>query len=117
MFPFPLTKFFFFAYFQINSYLLTDPKQRKIIICESPLAPVRVKQVVAKVLFQNFQVFKSLNYPFAMPLFIRLLIITLNSKVPSISWAPLHLLALLTTGLTTGLVVDCGNLETTVLPV
>ncbi|RUS20977.1 hypothetical protein BC937DRAFT_93948 [Endogone sp. FLAS-F59071] len=73
-------------------YLLTDPKQRKIIICESPLAPVCVKQVVAKVLFQNFQ-------------------------VPSISWAPLHLLALLTTGLTTGLVVDCGNLETTVLPI
>ncbi|RUP46508.1 actin-domain-containing protein [Jimgerdemannia flammicorona] len=73
-------------------YLLTDPKQRKIIICESPLAPVCVKQVVAKVLFQNFQ-------------------------VPSISWAPLHLLALLTTGLTTGLVVDCGNLESTVLPI
>lgn len=38
-------------------------------------------------------------------------------QVPSISFVPIHLMALLTTGLTTGLVIDVGNLETTVLPV
>lgn len=38
-------------------------------------------------------------------------------QVPSISFVPIHLMALLTTGLTTGLVIDVGNLETSVLPV
>ncbi|KAI9491639.1 actin family [Zychaea mexicana] len=72
--------------------LLTDPKSRKVIICESPLAPVALKRIIADLLFQYFQ-------------------------VPSISFVPIHLMALLTTGTTTGLVVDCGNLETTVLPI
>ncbi|CAG8471462.1 7505_t:CDS:2 [Ambispora leptoticha] len=72
-------------------YLLTDPKQRKVILCESPMMPLKLKQLIAKVLFENLQ-------------------------VPSISFAPSHMLALLTTGCTTGLVVDCGHLETTVMP-
>ncbi|CAO3608559.1 unnamed protein product [Mucor hiemalis] len=38
-------------------------------------------------------------------------------QVPSISFVPIHLMALLTTGLTTGLVIDVGNLETSVLPI
>ncbi|CEI96780.1 hypothetical protein RMCBS344292_10934 [Rhizopus microsporus] len=72
--------------------LLTDPKTRKVIICESPLAPIAIKQVIAKLLFDHF-------------------------LVPSISFVPVHLMALFTTGLTTGLIVDCGNLETSVLPI
>ncbi|GAA5801446.1 actin family [Helicostylum pulchrum] len=72
--------------------LLTDPKSRKVIICESPLAPVVLKQMIARLLFDYFQ-------------------------VPSISFVPIHLMALLTTGLTTGLVIDVGNLETSVLPI
>ncbi|CAG8433384.1 8109_t:CDS:10 [Ambispora gerdemannii] len=72
-------------------YLLTDPKQRKVVLCESPMMPLKLKQLIAKVLFENLQ-------------------------VPSISFAPSHMLALLTTGCTTGLVVDCGHLETTVMP-
>ncbi|KAF9427042.1 hypothetical protein BGZ94_005570 [Podila epigama] len=75
-----------------NSYLLTDPKQRKVIICESPLAPIALKQTIAKVLFDKLQ-------------------------VPSVSFTPSHLLALLTTGTATGLVIDCGHLETSVLPI
>lgn len=63
-----------------------------MIICESPLAPVILKQMIARLLFDYFQ-------------------------VPSISFVPIHLMALLTTGLTTGLVIDVGNLETSVLPV
>ncbi|CAI2163264.1 6545_t:CDS:2 [Funneliformis geosporum] len=72
-------------------YLLTDPKQRKVVLCESPMLPLKLKQLIAKVLFENLQ-------------------------VPSISFAPSHMLALLTTGCTTGLVIDVGHLETTVLP-
>lgn len=63
-----------------------------MIICESPLAPVVLKQMIAKLLFDYFQ-------------------------VPSISFVPIHLMALLTTGITTGLIIDVGNLETSVLPV
>lgn len=73
-------------------YLLADPKQRKVIICESPLTPTILKQTIAQVLFKHLQ-------------------------VPSISFLPTHLLALLTTAKDTGLVIDCGHLETTVLPI
>lgn len=72
--------------------LLTDPKSSKVIVLESPLLPICIKQSIAKVLFQKLQ-------------------------VPSISFTPSHLLALLTIGQTTGLVIDCGHLEMTVLPV
>ncbi|KAI0789908.1 actin-domain-containing protein [Abortiporus biennis] len=72
--------------------LLTDPKSRKVIICEHPLLPLHVKECIARILFNNLQ-------------------------VPSISFASSHLLALFASGNITGLVLDCGHLETTVLPI
>lgn len=39
------------------------------------------------------------------------------TKVPSISFAPCHLLSLLAVGRMSGLVLDTGHLESTVLPV
>ncbi|KAI0047984.1 fungal-specific actin related protein [Auriscalpium vulgare] len=72
--------------------LLTDPKSRKVIIVEHPLLPLYVKEMLAKILFGNLQ-------------------------APSISFASSHLLALLSVGRITGLVLDCGNLESTVLPI
>ncbi|KAI9445463.1 actin-domain-containing protein [Lactarius indigo] len=72
--------------------LLTDPKSRKVIIIEHPLLPVYVKDIFAKILFENLQ-------------------------VPSISFASSHLLALLSVGRITGLVLDCGDLESTALPI
>ncbi|KAI0005460.1 actin-domain-containing protein [Russula compacta] len=72
--------------------LLTDPKSRKIIIVEHALLPVYVKEILAKVLFENLQ-------------------------VPSISFASSHVLALLSAGRMTGLVLDCGELESTALPI
>jgi actin-related protein 10 len=39
-----------------GSKLLVDPKARKIIIVEHPLLPLCVKNMFAKVLFQNLQV-------------------------------------------------------------
>ncbi|KAG0309836.1 hypothetical protein BGZ98_005376 [Dissophora globulifera] len=84
-----LSEYLYDVYFK---HLLTDPKQRKVIVCESPLAPIALKQTIAKVLFEKLQ-------------------------APSVSFTNSHLLALLTTGTTTGLVIDCGHLETSVLPI
>lgn len=39
-----------------TSSLLTDPKSRKVIIIEHPLLPVYVKDIFAKILFENLQV-------------------------------------------------------------
>ncbi|CDO68469.1 hypothetical protein BN946_scf184754.g3 [Trametes cinnabarina] len=75
-----------------HNSLLTDPKSRKVILVEHPLLPIHIKEIIARVLFNNLQ-------------------------VPSISFASSHLLALLAAGRVTGLVLDCGHLETTVLPV
>ncbi|EIW57670.1 actin-domain-containing protein [Trametes versicolor FP-101664 SS1] len=75
-----------------HNSLLTDPKSRKVILVEHPLLPLHIKEIIARVLFNNLQ-------------------------VPSISFASSHLLALLAAGRVTGLVLDCGHLETTVLPV
>lgn len=79
----------FRMYYQL---LLTDPRQRKVIVCERPLWPMPIKKLLVRLLFEQFQ-------------------------VPSISFAPSHLLSLMTTGTTNGLVIDCGYLESTVLPV
>lgn len=40
-----------------------------------------------------------------------------NLQVPSISFASSHLLSLVAVGRITGLVLDCGNLESVALPV
>ncbi|KZT57651.1 actin-like ATPase domain-containing protein [Calocera cornea HHB12733] len=72
--------------------LMVDPKGRKIIVAENPMLPVCIKEMMARILFKNLQ-------------------------VPSVSFAPSGLLALLASGRTTGLVVDIGHLETTILPI
>ncbi|KAJ7592903.1 actin-domain-containing protein [Mycena floridula] len=72
--------------------LLTDPKARKVILVEHPLLPIYVKEMIAKILFDNLQ-------------------------VPSVSFASSHLLSLLSVGRITGLVVDCGHLESVALPI
>ncbi|KAK0236074.1 actin family [Armillaria nabsnona] len=72
--------------------LLTDPKARKVILVEHPLLPLYIKDVIAQILFDNLQ-------------------------VPSISFASSHLLSLFTVGRITGLVIDCGHLESVVLPI
>ncbi|KAH7927403.1 fungal-specific actin related protein [Leucogyrophana mollusca] len=72
--------------------LLTDPKSRKVILVEHPLLPIYIKDMIARILFNNLQ-------------------------VPSISFASSHLLSLLSVGRITGLVLDSGHLESTVLPI
>ncbi|KAI8050611.1 actin-domain-containing protein [Syncephalis plumigaleata] len=73
-------------------YLLTEPRQRKVLICEPPLMPIKIKEMLARILFEHF-------------------------LVPSISFVPSGLLAIMTAGVTTGLVIDSGHWETTVVPV
>ena len=36
--------------------LLTDPKSRKVILIEHPLLPLHIKDVFARILFNNLQV-------------------------------------------------------------
>ena len=41
----------------------------------------------------------------------------ISVQVPSVLFAPCHLMAIFTLGIQTGLVVDCGYNETVVLPI
>lgn len=72
--------------------LLIDPRTRKVIIVENPLLSTRIKEMIARILFDNLQ-------------------------VPSLSFASAPVLALMAAGRLSGLVVDVGHLETTVTPV
>jgi actin-related protein 10 len=63
-----------------------------VIIVEHPLLPVYIKEMLARILFENL-------------------------LVPSVSFAPSGLLSLVSVGRSTGIVVDCGHLETCVVPV
>ncbi|KAF8340324.1 actin family [Cantharellus anzutake] len=72
--------------------LLTDPRSRKVILVEHPMLQLAVKEALAQVMFENLQ-------------------------IPSISFAPSHVLAMMAAGRLTGLVLDCGYLESTVVPI
>ncbi len=84
-----LREFLHVIYFK---YLLVNPKERKVVICESVLCPVKFRNTLAKVLFGCFD-------------------------VVSVLFAPGHLLALFTLGIPSALVVDCGYSESLVLPI
>lgn len=73
-------------------YLLIDSKARKVIVAEGTLTPYRIKEAFCRVLFTYFQ-------------------------VPTVTFLNSHVLALVSTGLRTGLVIDIGWHETRILPV
>ncbi|SPC64082.1 related to ACT1 - Actin [Ustilago sp. UG-2017b] len=75
-----------------TQHLMVDPKQRKVLVVENPMLPTSVKEMICKVLFDNLQ-------------------------VPSVSFVPAPLLSLLAVGRITGLVLEVGYLETTLMPV
>ncbi|KAM0788897.1 hypothetical protein ACM66B_002980 [Microbotryomycetes sp. NB124-2] len=72
--------------------LMIDSKTRKVVIVESALQSIKVKEMITRILFDGMH-------------------------VPSISHAPACVLSLMACGTVTGLVLDCGNLETTIVPV
>ena len=84
-----LREFLHSIYFK---YLLVNPKERKVVISESLLAPMKFRNTLAKVLFKYFD-------------------------VVSVMFAPGHLFALFTLGISSALVVDCGYSETLVVPI
>ena len=71
---------------------MTESRSRKVIIVENALLSNPIKRLISEVLFDNL-------------------------KVPSISFTSGHMTTLMATGNTTGLVVDFGFHETTVVPV
>ncbi|VDN87794.1 unnamed protein product [Brugia pahangi] len=92
-----LVKFFRELFFKIYHltlvrYLLTVAKDRRIVIVESILARTSHRNAVARVLFDAFD-------------------------APSVLFAPSHLLATFSFGVSNALVIDVGYSEATVVPV
>jgi len=73
-------------------WLLVNPKDRRVVVVENILGSHLAKSVLAKVLFKHYE-------------------------VSSVLYLPSHLVSLLPLGLETGLVVDLGHSEASVLPV
>ncbi|KXJ24727.1 Actin-related protein 10 [Exaiptasia diaphana] len=70
-----LRDFIHMIYFR---YLLVNPRDRRVVICESVLCPTLFRETIAKVLFKHFE-------------------------VPSVLFAPCHLVSLFTLGVPTGI--------------
>uniref|UniRef100_UPI00358EB191 actin-related protein 10 n=1 Tax=Myxine glutinosa TaxID=7769 RepID=UPI00358EB191 len=73
-------------------HLLVNPRDRRVVVVESVLCPSVFRETLARVFFKHFE-------------------------VPSVLFAPSHLMGVLTLGVNTALVMDCGYTETLVLPV
>ncbi|XP_004520435.1 actin-related protein 10 [Ceratitis capitata] len=73
-------------------HLLVIPKERKIVIVENVFGQTVLRETLARVLFRHFE-------------------------VSSIMFVPLHMSALATLAVPSGVVVDIGYTETTVMPV
>ncbi|EEB13670.1 conserved hypothetical protein [Pediculus humanus corporis] len=84
-----LVDFFYYLYFK---RILLSPKDTKVIIVESLLTPIQVRETLAKVLFCHMQISYLL-------------------LVPS------HMVALYTLAVSTGLVLDIGYKEACLIPV
>ena len=84
-----LRDFLHMIYFK---YLLVNPKERRVVVSESILAPNKLRKTLAKVLFCHF-------------------------NVVSVMFGPGHLFALFTVGVQSALVVDCGYSESLIVPV
>jgi len=84
-----LKEFIHAIYFK---YLLVNPKGRRLLVVESILTPTEFKDTLAAVIFDHFD-------------------------IPSLCFAPSHLLAIYTLGIDTALVIDAGYKETVALPI
>ncbi|XP_070605845.1 actin-related protein 10 [Erythrolamprus reginae] len=84
-----LKEFIHMLYFR---HLLVNPRDRRVVIVESVLCPSHFRETLTKVLFKYFE-------------------------VPSVLFAPSHLMSLLTLGINSAMVLDCGYMESLVLPI
>ncbi|KAF6777043.1 hypothetical protein AHF37_03552 [Paragonimus kellicotti] len=85
---------FFVVFFHSLYYrhLLVNPKDRRVVVVESILGTTELRDIIADVLYNHFE-------------------------IPSALFAPAHLVTLFTLGLSTALVLDCGHTEAVVIPV
>uniref|UniRef100_UPI003F58B0FB actin-related protein 10 isoform 2 n=1 Tax=Danio rerio TaxID=7955 RepID=UPI003F58B0FB len=83
-----LKEFIHLLYFR---HLLVNPRDRRVVVIESILCPSHYRDTLSRVLFRHFE-------------------------VPSVLFAPSHLMSIMTLGLQSALVMDCGYTETLVLP-
>lgn len=72
--------------------LLVNPKERRVVVVENLLSATLLKDTIATVLFKHFE-------------------------VVSVAFVPSHLVSLMTLGISTGLVLDIGYSEASVIPV
>ncbi|PWA27463.1 hypothetical protein CCH79_00000147 [Gambusia affinis] len=79
-----LKEFIHILYFR---HLLVNPRDRRVVIIESILCPSQFRETLTKVFFKQFE-------------------------VPSVLFAPSHLMAVMTLGINSALVMDCGYTET-----
>uniref|UniRef100_A0A914W935 Actin related protein 10 n=1 Tax=Plectus sambesii TaxID=2011161 RepID=A0A914W935_9BILA len=84
-----LTRFLRQMYYK---HLLAVPKERRVVVVESVLTPSEHRDLIARALFENLD-------------------------VPSILFAPSHLLACFPFGTQNALVIDVGHKESVVIPV
>lgn len=84
-----LKEFIHTLYFR---HLLVNPRDRRVVIIESILCPSHFRETLSRVFFKHFE-------------------------VPSVLFAPSHLMSIMTLGVNSALVMDCGYTETLVLPV
>uniref|UniRef100_A0A665WU46 Actin related protein 10 n=1 Tax=Echeneis naucrates TaxID=173247 RepID=A0A665WU46_ECHNA len=82
-----LKEFIHILYFR---HLLVNPRDRRVVIIESILCPSHFRETLTRVFFKQFE-------------------------VPSVLFAPSHLMAIMTLGINSALVMDCGHTETLVL--
>uniref|UniRef100_A0A672L1T5 Actin related protein 10 n=1 Tax=Sinocyclocheilus grahami TaxID=75366 RepID=A0A672L1T5_SINGR len=83
-----LKEFVHLLYFR---HLLVNPRDRRVVIVESVLCPSHFRETLSRVFFKHFE-------------------------VPSVLFAPSHLMSVMTLGIQSALVMDCGYTETLVLP-
>ncbi|XP_015267581.1 PREDICTED: actin-related protein 10 [Gekko japonicus] len=84
-----LKEFIHMLYFR---HLLVNPRDRRVVVVESVLCPSHFRETLTRVLFKYFE-------------------------VPSVLFAPSHLMSLLTLGINSAMVLDCGYTESLVLPI
>uniref|UniRef100_A0A8C1PP55 Actin related protein 10 n=1 Tax=Cyprinus carpio TaxID=7962 RepID=A0A8C1PP55_CYPCA len=79
-----LKEFVHLLYFR---HLLVNPRDRRVVIVESVLCPSHFRETLSRVFFKHFE-------------------------VPSVLFAPSHLMSVMTLGIQSALVMDCGYTET-----
>lgn len=84
----------FVDFFQMMffKHVLVSPKDRKVVIVENVFGETVIRETIAKVLFKHFE-------------------------VSSILFVPTHLMALSTLAVPSGVVIDMGYKETTIVPI